>query len=71
MMRFPIESYISGENCVTLLYLHKMLFHFEIQKYGQILCVCKPSFLMPADKLCNYGYSHFKALAVMYIIAIF
>ena len=46
-MRFLINSYINGENCVGLLCLHIKLFNFEIQKCGQILCAHKTHFLMP------------------------
>ena len=38
---------INGVNFIRLLLLSTVLFKFEIQKYGQILCVHKPYFLMP------------------------
>ena len=38
---------INDVNFITLLLLRTELFKFEIQKYGQILCVHKPYFLMP------------------------
>ena len=34
-------------NFIRLLLLSTELFKFEIQKYGQILCVHKPYYLMP------------------------
>ena len=46
-MRFPTKCCINGVNFVRLLLLSTELFKFEIQKYGQILCVHKPYFLMP------------------------
>ena len=38
---------INDVNFIGLLLLSTELFKFEIQKYGQILCVHKPYFLMP------------------------
>ena len=38
---------INDVNFIRLLLLSTELFKFEIQKYGQILCVHKPYFLMP------------------------
>ena len=38
---------INDVNCIRFLLLSTELFKFEIQKYGQILCVHKPYFLMP------------------------
>ena len=38
---------INDVNFIRLLLLGTELFKFEIQKYGQILCVHKPCFLMP------------------------
>ena len=38
---------INDANFTRLLLLSTELFKFEIQKYGQILCVHKPYFLMP------------------------
>ena len=38
---------INDVNFIRLLLLSAELFKFEIQKYGQILCVHKPYFLMP------------------------
>ena len=38
---------INAVNFIRLLLLNTELFKFEIQKYGQILCVHKPYFLMP------------------------
>ena len=38
---------INDVNFIRLLLLCLELFKFEIQKYGQILCVHKPYFLMP------------------------
>ena len=46
-MRFPTKCCINGVNFIRLLLLSTELFKFEIQKYGQILCVHKPYFLMP------------------------
>ena len=37
---------INDVNFIRLLLLSTELFKFEIQKYGQILCVHKPYFLM-------------------------
>ena len=42
---------INDVNCIGLLLLSTELFKFEIQKYGQILRVHKPYFLMPGHKL--------------------
>ena len=47
---------INDVTFITLLLLTTELFKFEIQKYGQILCVHKPYFLMPGHK---YVYSHY------------
>ena len=41
---------INDVNFIRLLLLSAELFKFEIQKYGQILCVHKPYFLMPGHK---------------------
>ena len=38
---------INDVNFIRLLLLGTELFKLEIQKYGQILCVHKPYFLMP------------------------
>ena len=38
---------INAVNFIRFLLLNTKLFKFEIQKYGQILCVHKPYFLMP------------------------
>ena len=38
---------INDVNFIRFLLLSTELFKFEIQKYGQILCVHKPYFLMP------------------------
>ena len=38
---------INDVNFIRLLLLNTELFKFEIQQYGQILCVHKPYFLMP------------------------
>ena len=38
---------ISDVDFIRLLLFSTELFKFEIQKYGQILCVHKPYFLMP------------------------
>ena len=38
---------INDVSFIRLLLLTTELFKFEIQKYGQILCVHKPYFLMP------------------------
>ena len=46
-MRFPMKCCINDVNFIGLLLLSTELFKFEIQKYGQILCVHKPYFLMP------------------------
>ena len=45
-MRFPMKCCINDEKFIRLLLLCIELFMFEIQKYGQILCVHKPYFLM-------------------------
>ena len=37
---------INAVNFIRFLLLNTELFKFEIQKYGQILCVHKPYFLM-------------------------
>ena len=42
---------INDVNFITLLLLSTELFKFEIQKYGQILCVHKPYFLMLGHNL--------------------
>ena len=44
---------INDVNFIRLLLLSTELFKFKIQKYGQILCVHKPYFLMPGHK---YSY---------------
>ena len=44
---------INDVNFIRLLLLSTELFKFEIQKYGQILCVHKPCFLMPGHILCQ------------------
>ena len=41
-----MKSCINDVNFIRLLLLSTELFKFEIQKYGQILCVHKPYFLM-------------------------
>ena len=46
-MTFPVKCCINDVNFIRLLLLSTELFKFEIQKYGQILCVHKPYFLMP------------------------
>ena len=46
---------INDVNFIKLLLLSTELFKFEIQKYGQILCVHKPYFLMPGH---IYGDNH-------------
>ena len=46
---------IHDVNFIRLLLLSTELFKFEIQKYGQILCVRKPYFLMPGH---NFEWSH-------------
>ena len=46
-MRFPMKCCINDVNFIRLLLLSTELFKFEIQTYGQILCVHKPYFLMP------------------------
>ena len=48
---------INDVNFIRLLLLGTELFKFEIQTYGQILCVHKPCFLMPGH---IYRASHFK-----------
>ena len=45
-MTFPVKCCINDVNFIRLLLLCTELFKFEIQKYGQILCVHKPYFLM-------------------------
>ena len=57
-------------NFIRLLLLSTELFKFEIQKYGQILCVHKPYFLMPghiytrtnhlavSNHVCSYSTKH-------------
>ena len=44
---------INDVNFIRLLLLSTELFKFEMQKYGQILCVHKPYFLMPGH---NYYF---------------
>ena len=44
---------ITDINFIRLLLLSTELFNFEIQKYGQILCVHKPYFLMPGHIYSN------------------
>ena len=46
---------INDVNFIRLLLLCTELFKFEIQKYGQILCVHKPYFLMPGH-ICGLYY---------------
>ena len=41
-----MNNCINDVNFIRLLLLSIELFKFEIQKYGQILCVHKPYFLM-------------------------
>ena len=41
-----MKCYINDKNFISLLLLNTELFKLEIQKYGQILCVHKPYFLM-------------------------
>ena len=43
---------INDVNFIRLLLLSTELFKFEIQKYGQILCVHKTYFLMPGHIYC-------------------
>ena len=45
-----MKCYINDVNFIRLLLLSTELFKFEIQKYGQILCVHKPYFLMLGHK---------------------
>ena len=45
---------INGVNFIRLLLFNTELFKFEIQKYGQILCVHKPYFLMPGHISFNH-----------------
>ena len=42
---------INDVNFIRLLLFSTELFKFEIQNYGQILCVHKPYFLMPGHIL--------------------
>ena len=42
---------INDVNFIRLLLLSTELYKFKIQKYGQILCVHKPYFLMPGHNL--------------------
>ena len=42
-----MKCYINDVNFIRLLLLRTELFKFKFQKYGQILCVHKPGFLMP------------------------
>ena len=42
-----MQCCITDVNFIRFLLLSTELFKFEIQKYGQILCVHKPYFLMP------------------------
>ena len=49
---------INGVNFIRLLFLLTELFKFEIQKYGQILCVHKPYFLMPGHICDAHTYTH-------------
>ena len=48
---------INDVNFIRFLLLCTELFKFEIQKYGQILCVHKPYFLMPGHN-CYLMMSH-------------
>ena len=48
-----MKCYINDVNFIGLLLLRTELFKFEIQKYGQILCVHKPYFLMQGHIWCN------------------
>ena len=54
---------INGINFIRLLLFNTELFKFEIQKYGQILCVHKPYFLMP-----GHNYRVFMILFLIIII---
>ena len=47
---------INDVNFIRLLLLSTELFKIEIQKYGQILCVHKPYFLMPGHILYANNY---------------
>ena len=53
-MRFSMKCCINDVNFIILLLLRTELFKFEIQKYGQILCVHKPYFLMPGHISWNH-----------------
>ena len=46
-----MKCYINDVNFIRVLLLSTELFEFEIQKYGQILRVHKPYFLMPGHIL--------------------
>ena len=46
---------INDVNFIRLLLLGTELFKFEIQKYGQILCVHKAYFLMPGHIIGSYA----------------
>ena len=53
---------INDVNFIGLLLLRTELFKFEIQKYGQILCVHKPYFLMPGH---NYYIRHVSMILML------
>ena len=57
-LRFPMKCCMNDINFIRLLLLllSTELFKFEIQKYGQILCVHKPYFLMPGHIYIYYIY---------------
>ena len=49
-IRFPMNSFINGENCTGIPCVYMKLFNFENQKCGQIFCAHKPYFLMLGHK---------------------
>ena len=59
---------INDVNFIRLLLLSTELFKFEIQKYGQILCVHKPYFLMPGH---IYSWMHARSIARYYVICMY
>ena len=61
---------INDVNFIRLLLLCTELFKFEIQKYGQILCVHKPYFLMPGH-IFAYEIRHVAGLHLIINIFLF
>ena len=62
---------INDVNFISLLLLSTELFKFEIQKYGQILCVHKPYFLMPGHIFkWRKVWTDIHHLIIIYIVSI-